>query len=158
VTSFGALCVANGGLGGINCDAATGGGAGGLNAPPGIGDIAFPGAAGLNGQFQDLAPASWFTASTSLGGWIFGGTQSTEVPSATGTNGLPGLGNSGAGGSGAVMNQLGPGSFAGGAGAAGFCLVTEFCWADASAQPTDCCPPGARVAIGWQGGMRGFDD
>jgi hypothetical protein len=160
ITSFGALCVANGGIGGQQCDAVTGAGVGGPGASPGIGDIAFPGASGMSGSFQDLAAASWFTASSALGGWIFGGTQSFDLPSSSGAAGPPGLDNSGSGGGGAVINQgaAALGSFAGGAGATGFCLVTEYCWADASAQPSDCCPPGARVAIGWQGGMRGFDD
>jgi hypothetical protein len=148
VTSFGALCVANGGLGGNHCDANTGAGGGGAGAPAGIGDIAFPGASGQSGVFQDLASGAWYSANDAPGGWIFGGTQTGLHASGTGTAGLPGVDHSGAGGSGAVINQAASsiGSFPGGAGALGFCVVTEFCWNDGVAADCDCAPPGrARV-------------
>jgi hypothetical protein len=49
----------------------------------------------------------------------------------------------------------------GGAGGAGICIVTEYCWADAIDDGCGCGPGGARVAItgspqGWQG--HGFDN
>jgi hypothetical protein len=149
MTTFGALCVAAGGSGGQNCDASTGAGNGGNGAPSsGVGDISFPGACGLTGNFQDLAPASWFAASTAFGGWIFGGTVSEQVPSNDGVNGPPGIDHSGAGGGGAVINQApsSVGSFAGGPGAAGFCIVTEYCWNDGTTA-ADCCD-GAGAGVG----------
>lgn len=154
VTSFGALCVANGGFGGQHCDANTGAGVGGQGALAGIGDIAFPGAAGQSGVFENLSAGGWFTASSALGGWIFGGNQSFDLPSGTGRAGPAGTDHSGAGGGGAVINQAGTaaGQFAGGPGAIGYCVVTEYCWADASGDP--CCDggsSGARVAIGFGG-------
>jgi hypothetical protein len=161
VTSFGAFCVANGGYGGQNCDANTAAGIGGAMAPVGIGDVTFRGAVGASGIFQDLAAGAWFTANTAAGGQLFGGNSVLDCPSSAGIPGIPGWPNSGAGGSGAIMNQFATGSFPGGIGASGFCIVTEYCWADATGDP--CCdgePSGARVAIGsfGPGGMRGFDD
>jgi hypothetical protein len=156
-TSFGALCVAKGGSGGAVCNGTTGAGQGGGFAPQGVGEVTFTGAAGFSGIFLDLASGSWYTATSALGGWIYGGTSSIDSPSGAGFNGPAGFGNSGAGGSGAIVNQApnSIGTFAGGNGGSGLCVVTEYCWADASAQPSDCCPPGARVAIGWQGGFDG---
>ena len=158
-TSFGGLCVANGGGGGVNCDADTGAGIGGPMATVGVGDVAFRGAVGQSGVFLDLAAGGWYTASNAAGGQLFGGNSVLDCPSSAGIPGIPGWPNSGAGGSGAVMNQFATGSFSGGIGASGLCIVTEYCWGAAS--EGDCCPPGgARVAIGsfGPGGMRGFDD
>jgi hypothetical protein len=90
-------------------------------------------------------------------GQIFGG---GGVIATAGTGGFSpggaGYGNTGAGGSGGVINQA-PATTPqqpGGNGATGICWVTEYCWLDGGAQ--DCFNVNARVAIGAR--QIGFDD
>jgi hypothetical protein len=151
MTTFGALVIANGGSGGQNCDAATGAGNGGRGATQGTGSVTYGGASGLSGQFLDLASGSWYTAQTALGGWIYGGTATLEASYTIGLNGPAALGNSGAGGGGAVMNQAATGSYAGGAGASGLCIVTEYCWNDGVASACDPCGSLNVAASGYPG-------
>jgi hypothetical protein len=158
-TSFGALCVAYGGSPGLNNDFSTGGGAGGRGAPIGVGDVCFPGATGGNGDFEDTPVANtWFAISGGIGGDLFGGSTTVNVGQGSVSGAQSAVGNSGAGGSGGVVNQviwanvppadIPNGHISGGNGAAGMCVVTEYCWADVV--PGEVCGnfPGARVGYG----------
>jgi hypothetical protein len=157
VTSFGAFCVANGGSGGgWN---GTGGptnawGEGGAGAVPGIGDLTFPGNDGEPGPYTNLAVAENNTYSGGMGGSVFGGSRNyawgpNQIPG--GLNAWP---NTGAGGSGALLNQLATGAISeGGPGGSGFCWADDYCWlatgdGECGGQPTG----QARVAWpGWRG-------
>jgi hypothetical protein len=160
-TSFGSMCVANGGTGGGgNAAALAIWGFSGPGALPGIGDLALPGNPG--GVGTSLVENTF--ALNCIGGfggsiWGGGGISNLVGSGATGP-GFPGTGP-GAGGSGACTNnnpttEEQPG----GAGAAGICIVTEYCWADAIDDGCGCgtTMSGARVAIpagpqgyGWDG-------
>ena len=150
VTSFGALCVANGGFG-ANVDqpefAGVAAGAGGV---PGIGDFACAGATGDNGFIVVLAAAQSNNGACAKGGQVFGGNLTGEVGPHAATNGPDGYANSGAGGGGAAVNQLVAAQFNGGTGGSGVCIVTEYCWADVAAgEDCGCAPGGARIAGGF---------
>ena len=150
-TTFGALCVANGGGGGVGSGQ---GSEGGAEAAPGVGDIAFAGSPGANGPIQSFATTTTVSFSGGLGGAIFGGNRSIAVGAGAYAAGMAAWPNSGSGGGGAVINQMAtnPGVQIGGAGGAGICIVTEYCWADVVPNE-DCTPSGAaRVSYG------GFDD
>jgi len=151
-TSFGALCVAYGGEAGYPNDFATGGGAGGQGAPVGVGDVCWPGQTGTNGALEETPPTStWFAIAGGIGGSIAGGATTVNVSQGSASGSQNAHGNTGAGGGGGTVNQvvwstLPPadipnGHITGGYGAAGMCIVTEFCWA----------PPmgGGRVAWGY---------
>jgi hypothetical protein len=159
-TSFGAFCVANGGLGGSDNNGTTGFGQGGGEAAPGVGDVAFPGAAGFCGQTLTFAATTSTTGQGGMGGTLLGGTRALNVGIGEILAGLPAYPNTGAGASGACANQYPTpgGATGGGAGGSGICIVTEYCWADAIDDGCGCGPTGqARVAIagpqGWQGGF-----
>jgi hypothetical protein len=155
VTSFGALCVANGGGGG-------GGNASGLNiwgwpglgAPPGVGDLALPGNPGGIGTSGNAPSGSYINVVGGGGGAIMGGGGISALVGVGGIQiGWPGLGP-GAGGGGAAQNEA-PGAAAGGQGHDGVCIVTEYCWADSGsgADCDDTVNVNARVAIdrdGWR--------
>lgn len=148
-TTFGALCVANGGQGGVSATISTWG-AGGAGALPGTGDIAMPGNFGASGYFTDLAAGSLGMeagggAPSVFGGGVRGG--GNQGASAPGVSAAP---NTGAGGSGAWQNWVTVSTAApGGGGASGICLVTEYCWAFTG--DNDCLNPpinvNARVAV-----------
>jgi hypothetical protein len=158
-TSFGALCVANGGGGG-------GGNASGLNiwgwpglgAPVGVGDLALPGNPGGIGTTQNAPAGSYTNVQSGAGGAIWGGGGIQALMGVGGyAPGNPGMGP-GAGGSGAVQNEITtPVAQAGGQGANGICVVTEYCWADTIDDGCGCGPTSgqARVAIG---GPQGWDN
>jgi hypothetical protein len=152
-TAFGALCVAYGGIGGWAMFPGVTAPQPGGGAPPGIGDVAFPGAAGTAGYWLVFTTANTnFSAATPLGGHVYGGNANLMIGANTSTAGPSGLPNTGAGGAGACINQMTtPTSAAGGGGGSGLCIVTEYCWADSAA---GCCPPGggARVAYGYNEG------
>jgi hypothetical protein len=157
-TSFGALCVANGSIGGWAMFPSVSNPEPGGGAPPGIGDLALPGATGTPGYWLVFATANTnFSAATPLGGQIAGGNSGLMIGAGSGSDGLFGAANTGAGGAGATINQMAtPTSFAGGGGGSGLCIVTEYCWADAVDDGCGCGPTGmARVAAptGWQGGF-----
>lgn len=118
-TSVGALCIAKGGSGGI----AGGGvaGAGGAGGVAGTGDTTGtgqPGGAGVSTAVTTLSIPSSFGGSTRLGG---GAPQ--NAGNAT-TNGAAGTGF-GTGGGGAISFNNG-GSATGGAGTAGYVIITEY--------------------------------
>jgi hypothetical protein len=152
VTSFGALCVANGGFGANINNPGFGGVSGGGGGVPGVGDFACAGASGDNGYIVSLDEASSNTAPSSKGGQVFGGNVTGEGGPHTLSNGPESYANSGAGGGGALVNQLvSATSPLGGTGGSGICIVTEYCWADVVPNE-DCLPSGAaRVSYG------GFD-
>lgn len=163
-TSFGAFCVANGGNGGTsNAGGQLGAnGAPGAPAGPGVGDIAWPGSQGQAGVI--ITGTTLQTTAGGKGGELLSGAQTTIYGSNQQYPGVPALGNTGAGGSGAVNNQhVAAQGAGGGAGAPGICWVDEYCWADTIDDGCGCgsTTGGARVAItaqgraGWQGG---FDD
>lgn len=161
-TSFGALCVANGGKVGGTSSGVAGAYAGssGNGAGVGVGDWAAPGASGQFGSFSVYAAQFVTTAQGSLGGQIFGGNASAGVETGGQLNGVSALANTGAGGSGGCVNQAqGSGAYGGG-GASGLCMVTEYCWSD-SGDEGCVCPPStgtARVARHEQQWHEGFDD
>jgi hypothetical protein len=149
-TSFGTLCVANGGFGGANNGFGDGSGQSALGAVPGTGDIAFPGAGGTPGVLLVVPPeGETVTGVGGLGGAVFGGNGVFAVGPGSGLNGYPGGANTGAGGSGGTINQAAPTTVAGGGGGSGLCVVTETCWSDATDNGCGC-EPVARVAdCGW---------
>lgn len=148
-TSFGALCVANGGgPGGSNNTGSGQLGSPGAGASAGVGDVVFVGSFGTMGMTQVNVPAGmWEAAPGGRGGEILGGATSFPVaPGAIG--GSAGVNPSGAGGSGAVVNQnMTSNTYPGGSGASGICIVTEYCSGDAG------CPPGCAPvpSVGWDG-------
>jgi hypothetical protein len=163
-TSFGAFCVANGGGGGENNDesaspASLWGRAGPAGAV-GVGDVAFAGSEGFSGMvllFPTPTPSAF---QGGAGGQIFGGNTNSYVSTGGFDSGKNAQANSGAGGSGAIVNQSSTaGVPPGGAGGSGLCIVTEYCWADTVDDGCGCGPTSgqARVAItgpqGWQGGF-----
>jgi hypothetical protein len=155
-TSFGAMVVANGGGGGQSNNGSTTFGNGGIPAAPGVGDWAMPGAGGFAGALASIDVAEAQAAQGGMGGSILGGAASGFMLGGVGIPGTAGAPNTGAGGSGGVESDATPGSAqVGGAGGSGICIVTEYCWSDATDSGSACCPPGgARVAnYGWQGGF-----
>lgn len=147
-TSFGSLCVANGGYSGVGNDVTpNGAGQGAPGAAPGIGDVTLPGAGGVDGIMI------WYNATQSaqlinggIGGSVMGGgVPSSPVGQGAGVVGASAYANSGAGGSGAALNQM-PAptpTFLGGAGGTGLCVVTEYCSGSAGTG----CPPGAPINV-----------
>src|SRR5215475_7527214 len=124
-TSFGTLCVANGGLAGGSFDGSTVFGVAGLGAVAGTGDVTLHGNAGFNGTVTAIS-ASVSIGYGGAGGAIWGGvTNSPTVGSGNGSVGNAANANSGAGGNGAVVNGVAT-FFAGGAGGSGYCAITEF--------------------------------
>jgi hypothetical protein len=159
-TSFGSMCVANGGGGGGgNAASLEIWGFPGLGAPVGVGDIALPGNPGGIGTSQ-AGSATAINTIGATGGAIWGGGGMAQLCGQTlFYQGNPGMGP-GAGGGGAAMNMVQtPTPQAGGIGADGICVVTEYCWADTVDDGCGCGPtPGqARVAIGGHG-WSGFDN
>jgi hypothetical protein len=151
-TSFGGLCIGNGGTqaNGLH-DGAQGMGDGGAGAPVGVGDVTFPGSAGESGMITGNTSASSFTHSAA-GGQIFGGNGRGPNFGAGGIlNGWNGAASTGCGGGGGAYNQT-TATANGGAGGSGVCFVTEYCWADV-VPGQDCgCPPGsgsARMPLGF---------
>lgn len=174
-SSFGALVVANGGMGGfanVNTGNDSGGiiqtggfgqaGAGGPIAS-GAGDFIAPGSPGVQGVTQIKLASEGVYDSFGIatgGNGRFGGAPWTGIGEAGGgaqvihLNGPNAAANTGAGGAGALA-QGGAGSGAGGIGfggngGSGMCVVTEYCWAD-TAPDGDCTNPplnvNARVAV-----------
>lgn len=163
VTSFGALCVATGGQGGNYNNAPAGWGAPGLGGSIAgcIGDVISAGAPGTPG-FTDLNGLGTeqviFGGSGGDGPWGGGG-QALYAGGGTIQAGHSGVGP-GAGGSGGIANTV-AGDAAGGLGAAGMCVVTEYIFFDqgGSWSGGGCGPGGARVQSWRQlGGPEGFDD
>lgn len=159
-TTFGSLCVANGGhgagfAGGAASYMEVSGGAGGTG---GIGDVIFYGAPGSNGHVQILTSAQTIGCPAGQGGSVFGGSGTGEVGPGEYAAGQGAWANTGAGGGGAMVNQvILPAEILGGVGGSGICIVTEHCWADTDSGV--CCPPPsscgqARVAI--TGGPQGW--
>ena len=144
-TSFGGLCVANGGVQGLGVG--NGGmGDGGAGAAVGVGDVTFAGAAGESGNIVGT-PAAGSFAHSAAGGQIFGGNGRGPNFGAGGIlNGAAGHANSGCGGGGGSYNETTVDAN-GGNGGSGLCTVTEYCWADV-VPGQDCgCPPGASARI-----------
>jgi hypothetical protein len=144
-TSFGALCVANGGGFAVGNNGDTVFGQAGSGALPGVGDLAFPGSCGTQGATM-TAPSGTqdIIGIAGVGGTMWGGNvQTQQAGIGGGLAGASAFPNTGAGGSGGVVNQrpTGLAVVAGGNGGSGLCIVTEYCWADAGCG-------GARVAWG----------
>lgn len=151
-TSFGALCVANGGGGGELNDSVNAWGEGGFGAPVGVGDLAFAGNPGQPGSSQVLGSA--VNVYGGAGGIMIGGGTLAQLAGTglahPGSNGGPG-----AGGSGAAANAV-LAANPGGNGGNGLCIVTEYCFAVfSSGGQNGCCPPAgqgvARVQLDWCG-------
>jgi hypothetical protein len=129
-TSFGTLCVAKGGKGGVGVSAVipyvVPGGAGG--SPTGaVGDVTAQGNAGGAGMWNS-GSTTWALTPGLGGASVFGGVS--PGPTISGNAGLQGAagGPYGAGGNGGTSYNTG-GVSAGGPGSAGVCIVTEFCTA-----------------------------
>jgi hypothetical protein len=149
VTSFGALCTANGGAGGAGTGA---GSQGGTEAAPGIGDIAFAGSPGMNGPVETFASLTTLSTSGGMGGALIGGNRIVAVGAGAAAPGAYGWPNQGGGGGGGAINQMAtnPGVQLGGIGGSGLCIVTEYCWADVvPGEDCGCAPGGARIAGGF---------
>ena len=119
-TSVGSICIGKGGTGG---GSNTGGGtypAGGAGGVAGTGDLTFPGRAGEGG------PVDVFTDTTrnSSGGSSYFGAGAPQGVTATQSDGATGS-VYGGGGSGATSRNAGANQ-AGGAGAAGVVIITEY--------------------------------
>lgn len=128
-TSFGALCVANGGFGGQPATPTEWGG-GGLGANPGIGDVAFPGNWGGNGFLITGLPAESVGMEAGMGAAsVFGGSTRGGFNPGLETPGVAAAPNTGAGGTGGWSSWFAQGGLAvpGGAGGSGICIVTEYC-------------------------------
>lgn len=167
-TSFGALCVANPGQSGAPMNgqpdelALGENGAGGPGGSPGVGDLALAGSAGGQGDFIVFDAADYVQINSARGGEIFGGASVIAVAPGFGARGPNAAVGSGAGGGGGVVNQAtGSGNnMAGGNGGGGWCLVTEYCWADAIDSGCGCGPTSGQARVqapGWQGGY-GYDN
>lgn len=152
-TTFGALCVANGGLGGFAMYPSVTAPEPGAGAAPGIGDVALPGSAGDPGTWLVLSAPSNTTLGSPNGGVMWGGDQGVMVGAATATQGLNGRPNTGAGGGGGIINQYATAtSVAGGAGGTGVCIVTEYVWGGQSGGCAPDCGPipiTDNSCIGW---------
>jgi hypothetical protein len=151
VTSFGALCLANGGSGaGTMASTGFGGTGGGLGAHPGVGDVAFPGTTGQSGVMQLFSALTQIGIAGGLGGTVFGGNATENAGPGAVSQGWTSYNNTGAGGGGALSNQAPANANAmpGGTGGSGVCIVTEYCWADVV--PNEDCTQqsgAARVAL-----------
>jgi hypothetical protein len=122
-TSVGSLCVSDGGSGGQGTTSSSAG-YGGAGGTSGSGDIAAPGAPGENGQFGSSSSGSY-----SVGG----GNGGSSLVGAGGIN-IPDWGTAVAGGTASGYAAGGGGASAtnttatepGGAGTAGYCIITEY--------------------------------
>lgn len=147
-TSFGALCVANGGAGGESNSSSFSYGEAGQGGAAGVGDVANPGNPGFPGTvILSDTPTNQVSAG-GAGGSIMGG-AGISFHAGIGLNhvGNPGTGP-GAGGAGAAANQVITPGLVGGNGYGGICIVTEYCWADVNDECMN--PPlevNARVAV-----------
>lgn len=155
-TTFGAFCVAMGGLGGSDNNGTTGFGQGGQEAVVGVGDLTYPGASGFCGLTFVLVTALNQTGQGGMGGTMFGGSRVVNVGVGEILQGYDAYPNSGAGAAGACANQYATpgGAIGGGAGGSGVCIVTEYCVAtnDGCGCGRPGCGCGARVSYGWECG------
>jgi hypothetical protein len=135
-TSFGSLCIANGGMGGGGNNSSTIWGEPGAGALPGIGDIAFPGNPGTPGTSQTIGGANLDVVGGQGGAIMGGGAIAIFAPANAGAAGQPGLGY-GSGGGGAAVNQATAG-YVGGDGAPGVCIVLEYCVAASNMDGCGC--------------------
>lgn len=129
-TSFGTLCIANGGGGGqyqLQTGSVTPGP--GMGGAAGTGDIALQ---GNNGGGPVNNAASGFPIGGAGANSPYGaGGYEVYLTAATNSNGQPGRGYGSGGGGGVSFQSTGFAS--GGAGAPGLCIVTEYCWVKGSA-------------------------
>lgn len=163
-TSFGAFCVANGGLGGManGLSSAVGYGNGGLGGSlaGAIGDIVSAGNPGLPGTIlvSNLGTEIPIPGGSGAAGPWGGGGFTVFVGAGQFEPGGDGMGPGAGGGGGAVNNVTG--AETGGFGFSGACIVTETCWAD-TGDDGDCgCGPtgSARVSSAWPCPPGGWDD
>ena len=151
-TSFGALCVAFGGIGGEANNLTTVGGSGGPGAPIGVGDFVQPGKDGQMGEgFVGNSVTAGFTAYLRGGmggsGPLGGQAQASAIgPGGTFIGHTPPP-NTGAGGTAGVVHQF-AGSVNAVPGASGVCIVTEMIAGDGFFVE-DCGGGQARVARGF---------
>jgi len=118
-TSFGSLCVANGGLGGGFANTGIQSGPGGAGGAAGTGDIAAAGAPGVGGFFNNTSTSA--QARMGSGGSSAFGGGGVGINNGAGTA-ASAYGSGGAGGT----DYAAGASLAGGAGSAGICIVTEY--------------------------------
>jgi hypothetical protein len=129
-TSFGTMCVANGGGGGNDAIYGTStAGQPGFGGPAGVGDLNFSGSSGGGGTTKDLTGADQLVGLGGVGGAgpYGGGPAIAEAWVGANANGYSPAVNSGGGGSGGVVNQCVANTTAnGGPGGSGICIVTEY--------------------------------
>jgi hypothetical protein len=160
-TSFGGLCLAYGGWGGVTIGNPIAGlgqtGEGGLAAQAGIGDLALPGNAGWQGSYANVGT---FTpplgamyggrggAPPMLGGGVPRSAVIFDDGFMAGYDPYVGPAGPGVGGAGGV-SWAAAGDIGGGTGGSGLCVVTEYCWSDTGDAGCGCgtTMSGARVAI-----------
>lgn len=158
-TSFGGMCLANGGNGGdannfINAASTPNmalWGIGGMRAAVGIGDFVSRGNAGQSGEaaFHDPSISGQLVFAGSGGASFFGGNQHQALAAANHSEGGPAVppsepGTTGSGGAGGASANSGE-PVNGYAGGAGVCIVTEYCWVDAC--DSGSCPPSNCVNV-----------
>lgn len=145
-TSFGGLCVAQGGSQGLGVGNGGMGDGGAGGAATGVGDVLQQGMAGDSGNIVGTPAAGSFAHSASGGVMLGGNNRGPNFGAGGILNGSAGHPNSGAGGSGGAYNETAVNAN-GGNGASGICTVTEYCWMDV-VPGEDCgCPPGASARI-----------
>jgi hypothetical protein len=140
--------VANGGQSGMS-NAEAGGiyGLAGKGATAGVGDVAMPGASGITGPYVLYAASVPNAMPGGLGGSLFGGNVANDVNWGAAGGAPNAAPNTGAGGTGAVVNQF-SGEANGGSGGSGLCIVTEYCGVAPGAGGSGgmvnvpACPPG----------------
>jgi len=122
-TSFGSLCIAKGGSGGISAGNGCNGGAGGVTTGA-VGDVT---AAGNHGHFGGVITTATGTLQGGGGGSsIMGGGANAGFSAGGACNVGPSASNYGSGGAGATFNNVASTNAAGGAGSKGIVIVTEF--------------------------------
>lgn len=169
-TSFGALCVANGGFGGDVNDLAQqagahgwGGGGNGGDWTTAIGDLVSGGNGGGEGSYEDNSGGASIAIFGGIGGggpWGGAAPVQSGVISGEYADGQNGQGQ-GAGASGGAVDMV-VATAAGGVGGTGVCIVTEYCWADAASGDCDTTANvNARVEVthgGHWSGLGGFEE
>jgi hypothetical protein len=162
-TTFGALVTANGGLGGGSGNPGDEFGDGGPRTQPGTGQIASSGSAGGTGigYYFDTVAVSGFAVGGQGGNSFLGGAnRNVLAPAGGGTGGEDGYQGSGGGGAASGLVTL---PVPGGAGGAGLCIVTEYCWMDTADEDCGCPPTTGQARVARYSGGRGqwgdgFDD
>jgi hypothetical protein len=124
-TSVGSICTANGGSGGAASSGSNAPGLGGSGGTAGTGDLAVPGENGCIGSGANGVANIYITSGKGADSHYGQGGKSAYVGGGANSGGNA-AGGYGAGGSGGASLNV-SGSVSGGAGTAGYVIITEFC-------------------------------